>query len=204
VTAMNIRFGSGVCVAMLALIAGCSPKLKDNAPANRQVAASEMPTSFVDAAGKSIDLKDYRGRAVVLVVVRGIPESPGGVICPYCLAQAGSLAAKYEEFKSRGAGSAVLTEWRLVCSARTALSARSPRSHLTRRQRPARAWCLIFRWKFKELGTGGTCGSTTNMSAASAPLTQRPAASSSARMAGPFASSGSSWRGSGRLTESIH
>jgi peroxiredoxin len=103
VTAMNIRFGSGVCVAMLALIAGCSPKLKDNAPANRQVAASEMPTSFVDAAGKSIDLKDYRGRAVVLVVVRGIPESPGGVICPYCLAQAGSLAAKYEEFKSRGA-----------------------------------------------------------------------------------------------------
>ena len=39
----------------------------------------------------------------MLVVVRGMPESPGGVFCPYCLAQVTSLSAKYEEFKSRGA-----------------------------------------------------------------------------------------------------
>jgi peroxiredoxin len=100
---MTIRNRSGVWFAILALIAGCTPTLKDDAPANRQVATADMPTSFVDGAGKLVDLKAYRGRSVVLVVVRGMPESPGGVFCPYCLAQAGSLAAKYDEFKSRGA-----------------------------------------------------------------------------------------------------
>jgi peroxiredoxin len=88
---------------MLALAGGCTPALKDDAPANRQVAATDLPASFVDRDGKPVELKAYRGKAVVLVVVRGMPESPGGVFCPYCLAQAGSLAAKYDEFKGRGA-----------------------------------------------------------------------------------------------------
>jgi peroxiredoxin len=100
---MTVRCRIVVWVAMLTLVGGCTPTLKDDAPANRQVAAADVPTSFVDRAGKPIDLKAYRGKAVVLVVVRGMPESPGGVFCPYCLAQAGSLAAKYDEFKSRGA-----------------------------------------------------------------------------------------------------
>lgn len=100
---MTIRYSVGVLAAILGLVTGCTPTLKDVAPANRQVATSDLPTSFVDVSGKPIDLKAYRGRAVVLVVVRGMPESPGGVFCPYCLAQAGSLAASYEEFKTRGA-----------------------------------------------------------------------------------------------------
>ena len=41
-----------------------------------------------------VDLTAYRGKKnLVLVVTRGIPQSPGGVPCPYCVAQANSLTA---------------------------------------------------------------------------------------------------------------
>jgi len=65
--------------------------------------ASEFPNSFVDHDGVAVDLTKYRGKPVVIVVVRGMPESPGGVFCPNCLAQASSLSANYEQFTSRGA-----------------------------------------------------------------------------------------------------
>jgi peroxiredoxin len=100
---MPVRSRFLATAAILVLAVGCSPTLKDDAPANRQVASADLPATLMDRDGKPVDLKSYRGKAVVLVVVRGMPESPGGVFCPYCLAQAGSLAAKYEEFKSRGA-----------------------------------------------------------------------------------------------------
>jgi len=103
VAAVTVQYRSVVWAAMLILMVGCSPTFKDDAPPNRQVEAADIPTSFLDQDGKPVDLKSYRGKTVVLVVVRGMPESPGGVFCPYCLAQAGSLAANHEEFQARGA-----------------------------------------------------------------------------------------------------
>lgn len=74
----------------------------DDAPSNREVKPGELPTAFVDHAGKPVDLTQYKGdKNVVLVVVRGIPQSPGGVPCPYCIAQTNSLASNYDEFKNR-------------------------------------------------------------------------------------------------------
>jgi peroxiredoxin len=80
---------------------------KDDAPANA-AAPSDFPKSYVDAAGNPVDLKNYLGRKVVLVVLRGIPRDEGGAFCPTCLAQAGSLMANRDEFNKRGAEVLVL------------------------------------------------------------------------------------------------
>ena len=40
---------------------------------------------------------------VVLTVVKGLPQSPGGLYCPGCLAQMNSFGANVDGFKSRGA-----------------------------------------------------------------------------------------------------
>ena len=82
--------------------AGCTPRLKDDAPANRVVSPEELPATFIDRAGKSVELASYRGRFVVLVVVRGLPAS-GGAFCGYCLAQANGLTANYPQFQQRKA-----------------------------------------------------------------------------------------------------
>src|SRR5262245_39426441 len=64
---------------------------KDDAPANA-TARSDLPLSFVDSDGNPVDLTQYRGKKkVVLIVLRGMPQSPGGVFCPSCLAQTSSL-----------------------------------------------------------------------------------------------------------------
>jgi peroxiredoxin len=76
----------------------------DQPESNRQVAADRVPLKFVDREGKTVDLDQYRGRSsVVLVVVKGMPQSPGGVFCPGCLAQMNALVANHPEFKKRGA-----------------------------------------------------------------------------------------------------
>src|SRR5205823_2698821 len=80
-----------------------SAEFKDDAPANAVVAADGFPLSFVDSRGQPVDLTRYRGTKVVLVVLRGIPQSTGGAFCPSCLAQAGSLTANRDEFATRGA-----------------------------------------------------------------------------------------------------
>lgn len=73
-------------------------------PANRTVSPDKVPLVFVDLDGKRVDLSAFRGKSsVVLVVTKGMPESPGGVFCPGCLAQLHSLAANHGEFKKRGA-----------------------------------------------------------------------------------------------------
>jgi peroxiredoxin len=90
-------------VALLTLTAGCEPKLKDRAEANFQVEPSSFPTAFFNAHGKEVQLSDYRGKAVVLIVVRGMPESPGGKFCAYCLAQANGISKNYHEFQARQA-----------------------------------------------------------------------------------------------------
>ncbi len=87
----------------LASVAGCSDSFHDVAPANAQRSADALPTVVYDHRGEVVELQAYRGRPVVLVVVRGMMESPGGVFCPYCLAQATSLTANYKAFEDRNA-----------------------------------------------------------------------------------------------------
>jgi peroxiredoxin len=77
---------------------------KDDAPANAATANADLPLSFVDSDGNPVDLTQFRGkRKVVLIVLRGMPQSPGGVFCPSCLAQTSSLMANQHEFAKRGA-----------------------------------------------------------------------------------------------------
>jgi peroxiredoxin len=110
-------------VALVLLAAGCEksgPKVpqidysqsnaygaadfKDDAPPNAKVNAADFPLVFVDSNGNPVDLAQYRGKKkVVLVVLRGVPQSPGGVFCPSCLAQTSSLLANQAQFVGRGA-----------------------------------------------------------------------------------------------------
>lgn len=78
----------------------------DDPPAEkvRKVDADKMPLTFVDLDGKKVDLAQFRGKSnVVLVVTKGMPQFPGGVFCPGCLAQMNSLVANHAEFKKREA-----------------------------------------------------------------------------------------------------
>ena len=73
-------------------------------PAKRAPSAADLALTFVDLRGETVDLKSYRGKkAVMLVVTRGLPESPGGVFCPACVAQVSGLAANHAAFEERGA-----------------------------------------------------------------------------------------------------
>lgn len=84
--------------------AGLARDFRDDAPANAAVNPGQFPLRFVDHLGKPVDLGQYRGKSnVVLVVVRGIPQSPGGVFCGHCLAQTAGLMANADEFARRGA-----------------------------------------------------------------------------------------------------
>lgn len=79
-------------------------RFHENPEANRTVTDGQLPMKFVDMDGKNVDLASYRGKSnVVLVVVKGMPKSPGGLFCPGCLAQVGALTANYDEFKKRDA-----------------------------------------------------------------------------------------------------
>lgn len=87
---------------------GSTSYFKDDAASNRKSSDVALPTSFVDYKGSKVDLTHYRegGKSpknLVLVVVRGIPQSPGGVPCQFCVAQANSMAANYEDFQKRDA-----------------------------------------------------------------------------------------------------
>jgi peroxiredoxin len=75
-----------------------------DAPANRTVTSDKMPLTFIDLDGKKVDLASYRGKSnVVLVVTKGMPQYPGGVFCPGCLAQMNTLVANLNDFKKREA-----------------------------------------------------------------------------------------------------
>jgi peroxiredoxin len=77
---------------------------KDDAPTNTSVDPAAFPLSFIDHHGQPVDLSKFRGqKKVVLVVLRGMPQSPGGQFCPSCLAQASSLLAQRQKFTERGA-----------------------------------------------------------------------------------------------------
>ncbi len=78
-------------------------EFKDDAPANAAVDAGTFPVSFVDSDGQPVDLTRYRGKKVVLVVLRGMARSERGGFCPSCLAQTSALMANRAEFARRGA-----------------------------------------------------------------------------------------------------
>ena len=117
------RLTALILFGLLTLIAGCessptppayaygTPDLKEvesqfhaNPEPNRNVRGEQMPLKFVDTSGKVVDLASFRGKSnVVLVVVKGLPQFPGGVFCPGCLAQVHSLTVNHAEFKKRDA-----------------------------------------------------------------------------------------------------
>ncbi|MFO0821994.1 MAG: redoxin domain-containing protein [Gemmataceae bacterium] len=70
----------------------------------RKVEPGKMPLVFIDMDGKPVDLASYKGKSnVVLVMTKGMPQSPGGVFCPGCLAQMNAMVANIAEFKKREA-----------------------------------------------------------------------------------------------------
>ena len=82
---------------------------KDDAPANATATTGDLPTNLIDHQGNAVDLTQYRGKKnLVLVITRGVPQSPGGIPCPYCVAQANSMAAHTSQFKNRDAEVLVL------------------------------------------------------------------------------------------------
>jgi peroxiredoxin len=87
---VDVSAGGGYAVA----------EFKDDAPAN--AAVDEFPSSFVGADGTPVDLTKFRGRKVLLVVLRGIPQTTGGAFCPSCLAQVSGVMANRAEFEERG------------------------------------------------------------------------------------------------------
>lgn len=80
-----------------------APEFKDDAPANRPL-DREFPSVFVDKDGNTVDLKMFRGKkSVVVVVLRGVPQSATGAFCLNCLAQVSGLIAKKDEIAKRDA-----------------------------------------------------------------------------------------------------
>lgn len=78
----------------------------DDPPAakTRKVPAEKAGLTFLGMDGKAVELASFKGKSnVVLVVTKGLPQSPGGVFCPGCLAQTNALAANIAEFKKRDA-----------------------------------------------------------------------------------------------------
>lgn len=88
-------------------------KFKDDAQSNTEVKPKQLSEmSFVDGAGKTVDLKPFVGKKnVVLVVTRGYvgsekPNEDGKVVgsfCLYCSTQTSRLIANYDEFRKRQA-----------------------------------------------------------------------------------------------------
>jgi peroxiredoxin len=72
----------------------------DNATTNVTVEPAALDLSFVDRNGTRVDLKEFRGKKnVVLVVTRGY----AGHFCPYCMSQTSRLISQYSEFAKRDA-----------------------------------------------------------------------------------------------------
>jgi peroxiredoxin len=75
-------------------------RFRDDAQSNAKVAADDLDLKFVDTSGKPVDLKQFRGKKnVVLVVTRGY----SGSVCTYCSAQTSRLINNYPEFTRREA-----------------------------------------------------------------------------------------------------
>jgi peroxiredoxin len=98
-----------LAAAVLLAAAACSKEpagydptraFKDDAQTNVAVTPDQFALSFVDTAGQTVDLADFRGKKpVVLVVMRGFT----GMVCLYCSAQTARLITNHKEFVKRGA-----------------------------------------------------------------------------------------------------
>ena len=115
---MIIRLG---LLSLALLVLGCSGSRRSAKPENQIVAQfkdeaptnvpldREFPSVFVDKDGKTIDLKEFRGKkSVVLVVLRGVPQGFGGAFCLGCLGQVSGILAKKDEIAKRGAEVVIL------------------------------------------------------------------------------------------------
>lgn len=109
-----------LCGVALVAVAGCDDggypppaaiSFHDNAPANIESPADLADLPLVDAAGMPIDLKQYRGKKnLVLVITRGYTGSQNqvdgksvGGICIYCSTQTARLMANYQSFARQDA-----------------------------------------------------------------------------------------------------
>jgi peroxiredoxin len=77
---------------------------QDNPKQNPEVLKGPLPTKYLNAEGKEVDLESFRGKSnVVLVIVKGMPTRFNNVFCPGCLAQVNALTANHKEFQERNA-----------------------------------------------------------------------------------------------------
>lgn len=75
-------------------------EFKDDVRTNVETRPGMLDLAFVDAEGKPVDLRQYRGKKnVVLVVTRGF----AGGLCPYCTTQTSRLISSHSEFAKRNA-----------------------------------------------------------------------------------------------------
>jgi peroxiredoxin len=73
---------------------------KDQVKSNSQPKPGALDLTFVDREGHKIDLREFRGKKnLVVVVMRGFP----GYLCPYCTAQTARLIENYDKFEQRQA-----------------------------------------------------------------------------------------------------
>lgn len=73
---------------------------KDKVNSNAQPKPDALQLEFVDRDGRKIDVRDYKGKKyLVVVIMRGFP----GYVCPYCTAQTARLIQNYDQFTQRGA-----------------------------------------------------------------------------------------------------
>lgn len=103
---------STVVLASVLLLSGCAgwggkrierysfvaPK---EAASNQKTGAviSGETVKLIDAQGKPVAIKEFRGKPLVLVFMRGF----AGYICPYCTTYTAQIATRYPEIKQAGA-----------------------------------------------------------------------------------------------------
>jgi peroxiredoxin len=77
------------------------PQFLDDVETNRPAASGALDLKFVDTAGQTVDLADYRGQKnLVLVFTRGFSA---GRVCPICTVQTSRLISNYQAFAERDA-----------------------------------------------------------------------------------------------------
>ena len=79
-----------------------TPVAAQTAPANeaRNLIGQSLPVMrLLSATGQVINLDDYTGKPVVLVMLRGF----AGLVCPYCIEQTAQLIEHLDEFNERDA-----------------------------------------------------------------------------------------------------
>ncbi|MEM7233972.1 MAG: redoxin family protein [Planctomycetota bacterium] len=104
------RFGNRPPPADLQIAGKQYPSLKEKNPQGNKsksgsIVGNPLPTKeFMTGTGKKVDIGMFRGKKVVLVLLRGY----SGGICVYCTAQTAALHKSYRKIKAKGAEVAVV------------------------------------------------------------------------------------------------